>query len=175
MLSDLSGKIAATMSTGNGHNPPPPKDERPHPEPQAFVTCPECKRADVLVHIDGRYQTHHASNATQRPCKLSGKKMAKTEVERVDDASGLIAFKHPPKPCGCDKPCDHPEGRFSDWPSISEELVDLRGKRTLLVTEVKPDDQLGRNVVGMMSDAAGMHLYSCSVETLLAIWKRRSV
>lgn len=64
---------------------------------------------------------------------------------------------------------------FEDWPEIGEILVDQKyPTRKLRVTEIRKQDSLGRNVVGVISssDYQNKRSYACDVKTLLAVWER---
>jgi hypothetical protein len=62
------------------------------------------------------------------------------------------------------------EGKiFEDWPAIGEILIDKRGDRRLTVTEIRPKDHCGRNVVGTLDDG---RTYSCNGPKLVHFWER---
>ena len=60
------------------------------------------------------------------------------------------------------------EKPFNDWPTVGESLVDDSG-RVLVVSEVRPGDRRGRNVIGEITGGGG---YSCDILVLIAIWRR---
>lgn len=45
-----------------------PITDRAAAEPAAFAMCPVCKREDVLLRADGRYQVHFIRTSDVKPC-----------------------------------------------------------------------------------------------------------
>ncbi len=126
-------------------------------EEQPMVTCNVCGRDDVMKK-GNRLAVHFAKVTDKAPCPGS---WPKAQVRQPGEQT-KGEFRRPAK-----------DQVFDDWPEPDEILHDDTG-RILTVTEVRPQDPLGRNVVGKLTDGERCLTasYSCDALVLMGLWRR---